>query len=87
MHSLYRGDFMRLSELADKRIINLFDGEILGNAGDSDLMIEAASGKVVEILIPSFRGGEKASKRPLSIPWGDVKKIGSEVIVVDVEYD
>lgn len=76
---------MRLSELADKRIINLYDGEILGHAGDSDLLIEPGTGKIAEILLPSLRNAEK--KRPISIPWAAVKKIGSEVIVVEIEYD
>ena len=76
---------MRLSELADKKIINLYDGEIVGSAGDSDLLIDSASGLITEILIPPGRGGG-ASRRPLRIPWSAVRKIGPEVIVVDFEY-
>lgn len=41
---------MRLSELASKRIINLYNGEIIGTAGDSDLMIDPASGLITEIV-------------------------------------
>ena len=42
---------MRLSEFADKRIINLYDGEIMGSAGDSDLLIDPADGRIVEIVL------------------------------------
>ena len=76
---------MRLSELADKRIINLYDGEILGHAGDSDLLVDESTGRIVEILLPIVRNAEK--RRPLSIPWSAVRKIGTEVIVVEQAYD
>ena len=73
---------MRLSELAGKKIINLYDGEIIGPAGDSDLLIDSVSGLITEIVVPPGRGGRRA----LSIPWSAVRKIGPEVIVVDIEY-
>lgn len=76
---------MRLSELAGKRIINLYDGEIIGTAGDSDLLIDSVSGLITELVLPAGRGGA-AARRPLSIPWSAVRKIGPEVIVVDIEY-
>lgn len=76
---------MRLSELAGKRIINLYDGEIIGTAGESDLLIDSSSGLITEIIIPPGRG-PAASRRPLTIPWAAVRKIGPEVIVVDIEY-
>ena len=76
---------MRLSELAGKRIINLYDGEIIGTAGDSDLLIDSVSGRITEIIIPPGRN-PAAARRPLRIPWSAVRKIGAEVIVVDIEY-
>ncbi|MDO4581328.1 MAG: YlmC/YmxH family sporulation protein [Bacillota bacterium] len=77
---------MRLSEFADKRIINIFDGDILGIAGDSDLLIEPDSGRILEIIVPAGRGfGGAARRQQLVIPWSAVKKVGSEVIVVELE--
>ena len=75
---------MSLSELANKRIINVFDGEIIGTAGESDLIIEPDSGHIAEIIVPP--GRNMSARRPLAIPWSAVKKIGPEVIVVDIEY-
>jgi len=75
---------MRLSELAGKRIINLFDGELLGSVGDSDLLIDPDSGRIVELLVPQGKG-RRGSGRQLSVPWSAVKKIGSEILVVEVE--
>ncbi len=76
---------MRLSELASKRIINLYNGEIIGTAGDSDLMIDPASGLITEIVAPAGRN-RGAGKGEMSIPWSAIRKIGPEVIVVDIEY-
>lgn len=77
---------MRLSELANKRILNLYDGEIIGSAGESDLLVDPKTGLVAEIIIPPGRGVTSRG-RGLSIPWSAVKKVGAEVIVVDMEYD
>lgn len=76
---------MRLSELAGKRIINLADGEIIGNAGESDLLIEPATGLIAEIIIPAGKSWGGNGRRQMNIPWSAVRKIGSEVIVVDFE--
>jgi YlmC/YmxH family sporulation protein len=77
---------MRLSEFADKRIINLFNGEIMGSAGDSDLLIDPSDGHILEIILqPPTRLMTRGEKQSLSIPWSAVKKIGPEIIVVDIE--
>lgn len=78
---------MRLSELAGKRIINIYDGDFLGTAGESDLVIDPQSGAIEEIILPQGRGfiSLGSRNRQMSIPWEAVKKIGSEVIVVDID--
>lgn len=78
---------MRLSQLMGKRIINIFDGDILGTIGDSDLIINPETGRIEAIILP-YRGEAgfryKMDKRVLNIPWSSVCKIGSEVVVVDL---
>ena len=74
---------MRLSEFAEKRIINVFDGELLGFIGDSDLLVDEESGRILEIIVPPSRRG--ANRQQGSIPWSTVKKVGPEVVVVDVD--
>lgn len=85
---------MRLSQLLGKRIINIFDGEILGLVGDADLVVDTSSGSIEEIIIPrrteypfSERRHFAGDKHLLHIPWDKVCKVGSEVIVVDVNPD
>jgi len=80
---------MLLSDFADKRIINIYDGDIMGRAGDSDLLIEPESGRILEIILPPPRGftlfAGRNNQRQLSIPWQAVKKVGAEVVVMDID--
>lgn len=81
---------MLLSDLAGKEIINLHDGAKLGLVGDADLDI-AASGAVEAIILGTRGGGfsgfwsSKGERDQLVIPWKTIKKVGSEVIIVDLE--
>lgn len=83
---------MLLSDLGGKEIINLFDGAKLGLIGDADLAI-SAKGEIEAIILMSRSGfsgfftGMAERNRDndlLYIPWQAVKKIGSEVIIVDL---
>jgi len=79
---------MRMSELISKRIINLFDGGFLGVIGDSDLIIDPDSGDIESLLVPNRQSGfgnHRQERKPVVIPWESVRKVGSEVIVVDTE--
>ncbi|HVJ47748.1 YlmC/YmxH family sporulation protein [Desulfitobacterium sp.] len=81
---------MLLSDLAGKEIINLYDGARLGTVGDADLTI--SSGGSIEAIILSSRSGFRSfwgngrekEREDLVIPWQAVKKVGSEVIIVDM---
>ena len=47
---------MLLSEFACKKIINIYDGGILGLAGDSDLLIDPDNGGIEENNITFLKG-------------------------------
>jgi len=80
---------MFMSELVGKEIINLSDGSKLGSIGETDLVISGESGEIESLILPNkggyfsglLGGGERDY---LVIPWPAVKKIGSEVIIVDM---
>ncbi|HHW06234.1 MAG TPA: YlmC/YmxH family sporulation protein [Clostridia bacterium] len=78
---------MRLSEFAGKEIINIFDGARLGTVSESDLIIDGDTGTVESIVVPgrfpffTWRGRQNF----LVIPWHAVRKIGEQIIVVDLE--
>lgn len=78
---------MLLSDLAGKEIINLYDGAKLGLVGDADLAISPSGG--IEAIILGSRGfggfwNSAPERDTLLIPWHAVKKVGSEVIIVDL---
>lgn len=77
---------MRLSKLAGKEIINIQDGCRLGMIGETDLVIHPETGELESIIIPahgSFFSRPREAKYTV-IPWQAIKKIGSEVIIVDL---
>lgn len=75
-------DALRYSDLAGKEIIDIDQGIRLGVVNDTDIVIDAAAGRVVAIIIPG-RGGF-FSRRELEIPWHGIKKIGVDLIIVDL---
>lgn len=77
---------MRMSELCDKIIVNLENGEVLGSIGGADLLIDEVSGSVISILLPiGGRGfGRFFERNAINIPWSAVKKVGPEIIVVEL---
>ena len=79
---------MRLSKLAGKEIINLQDGGKLGVIGESDLIVSPETGALESIVIPGRSSFfHRKEDRSLVIPWRTIKKIGAEVIIVDLSAD
>ncbi|SJZ31672.1 YlmC/YmxH family sporulation protein [Selenihalanaerobacter shriftii] len=80
---------MKLSELQGKEIINMYDGCRLGIIGESELILDSNSGDVESIIIPNQGGllSVFSEEKYLIIPWQAVKKVGTEVIIVDLEND
>ena len=76
---------MRLSDLQNKTVINVIDGKNVGNIIDLEIKEDGtAMGLVVEkykFLISSF-----SSKKELIIKWDQIKKIGEDVILVNIVY-
>lgn len=76
---------MELSRLSKKEIINLHDGSRLGYVGDSDLVIDSRTGEIKSIILtPRGVGMKMRTSRELVIPWTAIKKIGDEVLIVDL---
>jgi YlmC/YmxH family sporulation protein len=78
---------MRLNDLIGKEIVNIYDGMRMGTVGESDMLVDQESGDIISIILPN-RGNAFnfwADRQKLVIPWEAVKKIGREVIVVDLD--
>ncbi len=78
---------MRFSAISGKEIVNLNDGSRLGIIGDSDLLIDEKTGKIMALLIPEERGffSFLSSSALMEIPWQAIKKIGSDMIIIEAE--
>lgn len=73
---------MRLSDLQNKDVIDIKTGEKIGNVIDIDISYE--TGKILKMIIYDNRGFIKLLRREeeLSISWEQIKKIGTDVILV-----
>ena len=82
---------MRLSHLSGKEVINLSDGSRLGVIDECELTFDSKSGRINTILVPNKNGLMSFfnENRTITIPWQAVKRIGEEVIIVDLNnaYD
>lgn len=75
---------MRISELQSKDVVNVEDGKRLGAIGDLELDLD--SGLVRAIVIPGQGRffGMVGSSQDYIIPWNQIVKIGTDVILVDL---
>jgi YlmC/YmxH family sporulation protein len=76
---------IKTSDLRQREVINMVDGKRLGFVSDLDIDLE--EGRVKSIIIPAqgkffslfARSGDYV------IPWEQIKKIGSDVILVELK--
>lgn len=78
---------MRLCELREKEVINICDGERLGNVCDIDF--EVKTGRILALIIPGpckiF--GILGREHEFVVPYQCVQRIGTDVILVEVERE
>ncbi len=77
----------RLSDLEGKEVINLVDGARLGVIGEPDMVIDINTGEIQSIILPRKNNliSLWMDRQRLIIPWHSVKKIGNEVIIVELD--
>lgn len=75
---------MMYGKLREKVVVNMYDGKTMGYI--RDMTIDPSTGRICSIVVP---GGEGLSwlfrSRQCVIPWGDICKIGEDVILVKAE--
>ncbi len=78
---------MRMSDLREKEVINICDGEKLGNV--CDVEFEVKTGRIQCLIIPGpckvF--GILGRDQEYIIPYQQIQRIGSDVILVEVEQE
>lgn len=77
----------RIHEIRQKEVINTRDGCRLGFI--SDIEIDVKSGKVTKIIVPGPGKvlGVFGREQEYQIEWGDIKKIGDDIVLIDTELD
>ncbi|MCI8842506.1 MAG: YlmC/YmxH family sporulation protein [Oscillospiraceae bacterium] len=74
----------RFSELRCKEVINICDGARLGYV--DDLVLELPQGQVIALIVPgpSCFFGLFGRECDYYIPWPCIKRMGDDIILVDV---
>lgn len=79
---------MRLSELSGKEIVDVKKAERLGILGQTDLEINEHTGQIIALLIPSMKWfGFRKQGNEVRVPWRHIKKIGADMIIIDIPDD
>lgn len=75
----------RASDIRQKEVINIADGRRLGFVGDVDINFE--EGRIEAIVVPM--GGKIfgliGKENEFVIPWEKVKRIGEDIILVEMD--
>lgn len=72
----------RIAELRWKEVIGMGDGSRFGFV--EDLEVDVESGQVRSLVLPGRRRlfGLLGREEDTAIPWGDIEKIGTDVLLV-----
>ena len=77
----------RVTDLRCKEVINVTDGLRLGFVSDVEILLP--EGKVLALVVPGpcrfF--GLFGRKDDFVIPWNSIRRIGSDIILVELEPD
>jgi YlmC/YmxH family sporulation protein len=75
---------IRASDLASRDVVNTVDGRRLGNIVDVEL--DLANGKILAVVVPGQPKmlGVFGRSDDYVVPWENIKKIGEDVILVEI---
>lgn len=73
---------MRLSDLQNKDVVDLVSGEKIGNVVDVEISNE--TGNILKMIVYDRKGFMNLLRgnNEITITWQQIKKIGSDVILV-----
>ena len=73
----------RITELRDKEIINVADGERYGYVGDVE--VDWESGRILALVVPgrSRLFGLLGREEDRVFPWESIKRVGTDIILVE----
>lgn len=70
-----------------KEIVNVYDGSRMGTISDSDLIIDPETGTIESIILPARFNFINfwIDRHEMVVPWETVKKIGNEIVIVELD--
>ncbi len=73
-------------ELRDKDVINVYDGNRLGQVADFE--IDPSCGRICALIVsPDTIAGMLFSKNRIRVPWDRIVRIGKDAVLVDFRSD
>lgn len=78
---------VRFTELRCREVINICDGCRIGFV--SDLVMDCTGGNVIALVVPGRPKlfGLLGREDDFVIPWGCIRRLGSDIILVEVELE
>ena len=78
---------VKFTDLQCKEVICLKDGRRLGYV--ADVLVEVPEGRVCSIVVPSAQRnlGFLGSREDYIIPWDCIRRIGPDIVLVDVQCE
>lgn len=79
------GDVMHLADLQEKSIVNVNDGKLIGNIIDA---VISDNGYIEYLIVEKskFIVSRFSNKDEINISWDKIRKIGEDVILVEIEF-
>ncbi|MCX7904383.1 MULTISPECIES: YlmC/YmxH family sporulation protein [unclassified Caloramator] len=76
---------IRLSDILDLEIVNIYNGYKYGYIGDSELVFNKKTGEIVNVLVEDDKGRLLFFKGRdfIEIPWNTKIKIGEKTLIID----
>lgn len=69
-------------DLRSKEVVNAVDGKRMGRI--TDIVFSSETGKIKGIVTPYGKHGLFGKNQDIFIPWRCVRKVGEDVIIVDI---
>lgn len=77
---------MRYREISSKEIVDMANGTRLGVLGQTDIQIDPLTGKIDSFIIPNYKWfGFKKEEALTTISWDSIKKIGTDIILIETD--
>ncbi|GMQ59898.1 YlmC/YmxH family sporulation protein [Vallitalea sediminicola] len=78
---------VRIYDMKQKEVINSNDGIRLGFI--SDIEVDLQEGKLIKLIVPGPAKlfGMFGRGKEYQIPWDSIKKIGEDIILVEINVD